>query len=104
MVDHLGLPPDRLLFVDDRQVRTDPGGGRSPGMHNCHTEWNAHEGLTLPPEQGCFATILPSVILPATSTTPQANVDGALAAGIPAVRFESAEQLEEELRQRGFHL
>lgn len=31
----------------------------------------------------------------------QANVDGALAAGIPAIRFESAEQLERELRQRG---
>ncbi|PRW56908.1 Haloacid dehalogenase-like hydrolase superfamily isoform 1 [Chlorella sorokiniana] len=52
VVDHLGLPPDRLLFVDDRQ----------------------------------------------------ANVDGALEAGIPAVRFESAEQLEEELRRRGFCL
>ena len=52
VVAHLGLPPGRLLFVDDRQ----------------------------------------------------ANVDGALAVGIPAVRFESAEQLEAELRQRGFQL
>lgn len=34
----------------------------------------------------------------------QANVDGALAAGIPAVRFESAAQLEKELLQRGFRL
>lgn len=31
----------------------------------------------------------------------QANVVGALAAGIPAVRFESAEQLESELRRHG---
>lgn len=34
----------------------------------------------------------------------QANVEGALAAGIPAVHFKSAAQLEEELRQRGFRL
>lgn len=52
VVAHLGLPPDRLLFVDDRQ----------------------------------------------------ANVDGALAAGIPAVRFEGAEALEAELLRRGFAL
>ncbi|KAL4853086.1 Flavin mononucleotide hydrolase 1 [Chlorella vulgaris] len=52
VVSHLQLPPERLLFVDDRQV----------------------------------------------------NVDGALSAGIPSVRFESAAQLEAELRQRGFQL
>ncbi|PSC72259.1 haloacid dehalogenase-like hydrolase (HAD) superfamily [Micractinium conductrix] len=52
VVQHLGLPPDRLLFVDDRR----------------------------------------------------ANVDGALAAGIPALRFESAEVLEAQLRERGFPL
>ena len=49
---HLGVPPSRLLFVDDRQ----------------------------------------------------ANVDGALAAGIAAIRFESAAQLEAELRARGVPL
>lgn len=52
VVAHLGLAPDRLLFVDDRQ----------------------------------------------------ANIDGALAAGIPAVRFEGAPALEAELRRRGFEL
>ena len=52
VVQHLGVPPEGLLFVDDRQ----------------------------------------------------ANVEGARAAGIPAIRFESAEQLEGELRQRGFAL
>lgn len=50
VVSHLQLPPERLLFVDDRQ----------------------------------------------------ANVDGALAAGIPAVKFESAAQLEAELLKKGF--
>lgn len=49
VVGHLGVPPGRLLFVDDRQ----------------------------------------------------ANVDGALAAGIPALRFTDAQQLETELRARG---
>ncbi|KAI3438280.1 hypothetical protein D9Q98_000715 [Chlorella vulgaris] len=52
VVSHLQLPPEGLLFVDDRQV----------------------------------------------------NVDGALSAGIPSIRFESAAQLEAELRQRGFQL
>ncbi|KAL4452447.1 hypothetical protein ABPG75_008109 [Micractinium tetrahymenae] len=52
VVAHLGLPPERLLFVDDRQ----------------------------------------------------ANVDGALAAGIPAIRFEGAQALETELLRRGFQL
>lgn len=51
-VAHLGLPPSRLIFVDDRQ----------------------------------------------------ANVEGALAAGIPAIRFESAAQLEAELLARGVPL
>lgn len=52
VVSHLGVPPDRLLFVDDRQ----------------------------------------------------ANIDGALAAGIPAIKFESAAALEAELLRRGFKL
>lgn len=52
VVNHLHLPADQLLFVDDRQ----------------------------------------------------ANVDGALAAGIPAIKFESATQLEAELQRCGFPL
>jgi len=99
VVDHLGLPPDRLLFVDDRQVRRHRESW-CKHMRPCFLA-SMHLAAPLPRSESalnrCSWPVHPPV-------RPQANVDGALAAGIPAVRFESAAQLEKELLQRGFRL
>lgn len=73
-------------------------------------EVQRRNGSTVGVSSRCPAAAQPPVLLPSLRPPPcalpplQANVEGALAAGIPAVRFESAAQLEAELRRRGFHL
>lgn len=65
------------------------------------------QGLRKPSSES-FAAVVTHLQLPADQLLfvddRQANVDGALAAGIPAIKFETAVQLEAELQRRGFPL
>ena len=67
----------------------------------------SRQGLRKPSAE-CFAAIVQHLQLPADQVDQlllvddrQANVDGAVQAGMQAVRFESAAQLAAELRRRG---